>query len=184
MAPTAGTHDRETPPAGSNLHRRRVPADGDPGPVGPEQVDAGLLATAKALRRAYDAALGKKLDITLNEANLLAQLAGRRSLTQVDLARHLGVSRARIGVHIDSLEAKAAVRRVADPNDRRVWRVSLTPRGRSMWKQSTDVSSAVRAGVHQGLSGEDLTVLDRLLLVIRENLDGPSGDNGGSDRRP
>jgi MarR family transcriptional regulator for hemolysin len=146
-------------------------------------VDVGLLATAKALRRAYDTALGSKLDITLNEANLLAQLAGRRSLTQVELARRLGVSRARVGVHIDSLEARGAVKRVADRTDRRVWKVSLTARGRSILTQSTDVNGAVRARVHQGLTDDDLTVLDRLLVVIRENLGVSFDDIGRSDPR-
>ena len=88
------------------------------------------------------------------------------------------MSRARIGVHIDSLEAKGAVKRMADPSDRRVWRVSLTSRGWSLWKQSVDVSRAVGASVHQGLTADDLTVLDRLLLAIRENLDVASDGTG------
>jgi DNA-binding MarR family transcriptional regulator len=173
-APLAGTRSRgrprrrpEQPQAGARTARR-------------DQLDSILLSTAKALRRAYETALDAKLAITLHEANLLSLLAERGSLTQVDLAKRLGVSRARIGVHIDSLEVRGAVKRMADPSDRRVWRVSLTSRGRSLWKQSVEVSRAVGASVHQGLTADDLATLDRLLLAIRGNL---ALDSDGIARR-
>ena len=108
-----------------------------------DRVDRALMATAKALRRAYDDALGARLGLVLHEANILSQLSAARSLTQVELARRVGVSRARVGVHIDSLVDHGAVKRVADPADRRVWKVSLTRRGRSLWP-SHDSSSRSR----------------------------------------
>jgi DNA-binding MarR family transcriptional regulator len=128
------------------------------------------MAIAKALRRTYDAALGERLRLTLHEANILSELSEARSLTQIELARRVGVSRARVGVHIDSLVAREAVARVADPADRRVWQVSLTRRGRSLWKQAMDVNRAVGSSAHAGLSDEELDVLDRLLLSLQENL--------------
>ncbi len=141
------------------------------GPTG-ERVDRVLMTTAKAIRRAYDAALGERLSLTLHEADILWQLSDARSLTQVELARRVGVSPARIGVHIDSLAGREAVKRVADPADRRVWKVSLTRRGRSLWKQTVAVKGTVRASVHAGLSDGDLDLLDQLLGSLQENLDG------------
>jgi len=140
------------------------------------QVDTSLLRTAQALRRAYDVALGDRLDLTFHEASILSHLADARSLTQVELARRVGVSRARVGVHIDVLADKDAVKRVADPGDRRVWKVSLTRRGRSLWKQSVDVKGSVRASVHAGLTDQDLDALDRLLLCLQAKLDGVPDD--------
>jgi len=137
-----------------------------------------LITTAKAIRRAYDAALGERLSLTFHEADILSQLSDVRSLTQVELARRVGVSPARVGVHIDALAAREAVKRVADPADRRVWRVSLTRRGRSLWKQTLDVSGTVRASVHAGLSDDDLDVLERLLLSLQENLEVVAEDVG------
>jgi MarR family transcriptional regulator, transcriptional regulator for hemolysin len=127
------------------------------------------MATAKALRRAYDTALMEQLDISHNEALVLTRLA-TGPLTQVELARQVGLSRARVGVHIDSLVAKDAVRREADPADRRVWRVSLTRSGRLLWKRSVDVTRAVRARAHRGLGGCDLDGLTRQLEAIAANL--------------
>jgi DNA-binding MarR family transcriptional regulator len=147
-----------------------VSEGGVAGDVKRGEVDGVLMRTAKALRRAYEAALEEQLDITLNEASVLSHLTGRRPLTQVELARRVGVSRARIGVHIDALMAKDAVRREADPSDRRVWKVSLTGSGRSLRQQSAHVNRTVRARVHQGLTDDDLDVLDRLLRIIYENV--------------
>jgi DNA-binding MarR family transcriptional regulator len=128
------------------------------------------MTTAKELRRAYDAALEEQLDITLNEASVLSQLAEQRALTQVELARRVGLSRARVGFHVDSLVAKRAVRREADPADRRVWRVSLTRSGRSLWKRSVEVSRTVGVGVHAGMTDTDLEALDRVVRAIRRNV--------------
>jgi MarR family transcriptional regulator for hemolysin len=140
-----------------------------------DHVDSALMMTAKVIRRAYDEALAARLSMTLHEANILSELADAGSLTQIDLARRVGVSRARVGVHVESLAARDAVKRAADPADRRVWKVSLTRGGRSLWKQSVAVSGAVRMNVHAGLTDTDLDVLDRLLLSIQENLDGHAG---------
>jgi DNA-binding MarR family transcriptional regulator len=143
-----------------------------------DRVDRALMLTAKAIRRAYDEALGERLSLTLHEANILAQLADVRALTQVELARRVGISRARVGVHIDALVEKDAVKRVADPADRRVWKVSLTRRGRSLLKQTVDVNRTVRASVHAGLTDDDLAALDRLLVSLQENLDVMAEDAG------
>ena len=143
-----------------------------------DRVDSVLMMTAKALRRTYDDALGERLGLILHEANILGQLSATRSLTQVELARRVGVSRARVGVHIDALVERGAVKRVADPADRRVWKVSLTRRGRSLWKQTVDVNRAVRASVHAGLSDADLDALDRVLGSLQENLDLAAEDAG------
>lgn len=143
-----------------------------------DRVDGMLMMTAKAIRRAYDDALAERLSLTLHEANILAQLADTQTLTQVELARRVGISRARVGVHIDALVDKDAVKRVADPADRRVWKVSLTRRGRSLLKQTVDVNRTVRASVHAGLSDADLVALDRLLASLQENLDVMADDAG------
>ena len=135
-----------------------------------ERVDHDLMMTAKVIRRAYDVALEQRLGLTLHEANVLAELSAARSLTQVELARRVGVSRARVGVHIDALADKDAVVRVADPADRRVWQVSLTRRGRSLWKQVIAVNRTVGTRVHAGLTDEQLDVLGRLLLALRDNV--------------
>src|ERR671928_1366805 len=95
------------------------------------RVEGTLLSTARAVRRAYDAAFAE-LGVNLSEASVLAHLQDSGPLTQTELARRIGTGRARMGAWIDGLVAKDAVERQADPNDRRVWKVALTPVGHTL----------------------------------------------------
>ena len=72
------------------------------------RVEGTLMSAARSVRRAYDAAFAE-IGINLSEASILAHLANSGAITQVELARRIGASRARIGVHVDTLEAKQAV---------------------------------------------------------------------------
>jgi DNA-binding MarR family transcriptional regulator len=136
------------------------------------------MAAARSVRRAYDDAFAS-VELNLSEASVLAYLANGGALTQVELARRIGASRARIGVHVDALEAKQAVRRDPDPTDRRVWLVSLTPTGRDLWQRSMEADRALRRRLRAGTTAEERTVLDAALARIRENADAILG---GEDR--
>jgi DNA-binding MarR family transcriptional regulator len=135
------------------------------------RVEGTLMATARSVRRAYDAALAE-VDLNLSEASILAYLARGGSLSQVELARRIGTGRARAGVHIDRLEAKGAVVREADPDDRRIWRISLTPAGRELWARSVDVDAAVRRRLRVNTTEDQRDVLDAVLTTIRRNAEG------------
>jgi MarR family transcriptional regulator for hemolysin len=128
------------------------------------------MATARSVRRAYDAALAE-VGVNLTEASVLAYLANGGSLTQVELARRIGTGRARVGVHIDALEGKGAVVRESDPGDRRVWRVSLTPAGRQLWRETVRVDGTLRRRLRADTTDEQRVLLDAVLTTIRRNAD-------------
>lgn len=127
------------------------------------------MSTARAVRRAYDFSL-VELGVNLAEASVLAHLGDAGSLTQVELARRIGTGRARIGVQVDALQAKGAVQRGADPADRRVWRVSLTPAGRKLWERTIEVDRMVRRRLRAGISAEERDQLESLLTRIQHNI--------------
>lgn len=133
-----------------------------------------LMATARAVRRAYDRRLAE-VGVNLTEASVLAHLGDGGSLTQVQLARRIGTSRARVGAHVDALAAKGAVERRADPADRRVWRVGLTPSGAELWKRTIEVDREVRGHLRAGLSAADRALLDALLERVRANVEAMPG---------
>ena len=133
------------------------------------RVEGTLLSTARAVRRAYDAALAD-LGVNLSEASVLAHLRGG-PLTQTELARRIGTGRARMGAWIDGLVAKGAVAREADPHDRRVWNVVLTPAGEALWAQTAEVDRAIRRVLRTGTTAEDRARLDALLTLINANAD-------------
>lgn len=134
------------------------------------QVEGTLLTTARAVRRAYDRCLAD-VGVHLTEASILAHLGDGGPLTQVELARRIGTSRARIGVHVDGLTAKGAVERRADPADRRVWRVGLTPAGRELWARTIEIDQAVRRRLRAGTTAAQRRQLDDLLARIERNAD-------------
>jgi MarR family transcriptional regulator for hemolysin len=132
------------------------------------RVEGTLMSAARSVRRLYDAAMAE-IGLNLMEASTLAHLASAGQLTQVDLARRIGTGRARMGVYVDSLVARKAVQREADPADRRVWLVSLTPSGRELWLRSVEIDRIVRHCLRDGTTHDERVNLDQLLLRINEN---------------
>jgi DNA-binding MarR family transcriptional regulator len=126
------------------------------------------MSTARAMRRAYDRAFAD-IGINLAEATILAHLVDGQ-LTQSELARRVGTSRARIGGSIDSLVPKGAVERVADTADRRIWLVTLTDEGRSMWERSVAADRELRKRIRVGTTAKQREQLDEVLTVLHKNL--------------
>jgi MarR family transcriptional regulator for hemolysin len=133
------------------------------------RVEGTLMSTARDVRRAYDKALSG-LGLNLAEAAVLAHLGHAPQLTQAELARRVGKSRARLGVHVDSLEAKGAVRRQADPKDRRVWLITLTPEGKQLWERSVDIDRGIRVRLRAGTTNAERAQLDSMLSRIHANI--------------
>jgi MarR family transcriptional regulator, transcriptional regulator for hemolysin len=134
------------------------------------RVEGTLLSTARAVRRVYDAALAE-LGVNLSEASVLAHLRDGGPLTQTELARRIGAGRARMGAWIDGLVAKDAVVRQADPSDRRVWKVGLTPSGEALWTRTVEIDRSIRRILRDGTTAEDRARLDALLTLINHNAD-------------
>jgi DNA-binding MarR family transcriptional regulator len=128
------------------------------------------MSTARSVRRAYDRCLAE-VGVNLTEASILAHLGDAGPLTQVDLARRIGTSRARVGVHIDSLQGKGAIERRAHPTDRRVWMVRLTPAGHQLWTRTIDIDRHVRSYLRAGTTSAERHQLDALLSRIERNVE-------------
>ena len=96
--------------------------------------------------------------------SVLAVLGEGESLSQAEIGERLGVDRNTMVLLLDDLEGRGLVARRRDPEDRRAYRVSLTPagtevlaRGAEMARRTNDVvfaplSPAERAQLH-GLLG-------------------------------
>jgi DNA-binding MarR family transcriptional regulator len=138
------------------------------------RVEGTLLASARAVRRAYDAAFAD-LGVNLSEASVLGHLRDGAALTQTDLARRVGTGKARMGAWIDALVGKGAVVREADPDDRRVWRVRLTPAGVALLDGTIQRDRTVRAALREGTTHEERARLDALLTLINRNAEALHG---------
>lgn len=148
------------------------------------RIEGTIMSTARVMRRAYDQVFSE-FSLNLAEATVLAHLIGGE-LTQSEIARRVGTSRARIGGLIDSLEPKGAVRRVADAKDRRVWLVTLTKQGRALWERTGAADRELRKHLRMGTTKQQRDQLDDVLTQIQMNalafLDEGNGSEGAAKR--
>lgn len=133
------------------------------------RVESTLMATANAIRAAYDARLAP-LGLNLSAASLLAYIRDFGPVSQTRAAEHLDQGRAVTGTQVDKLESLGLLERLPDPDDRRVWRVAITDSGRALADRIADVDAVLRAELRAGISRSDRQTLAALLLRLQDNL--------------
>ena len=133
------------------------------------RVESTLMATARLVREAFDARL-KPLDLNLTQASLLAYVAEFGATTQTRLAEQMGTGRASMGSVIDGLQRRCLVERHPDPDDRRVWRVDITPEGRELAALVVSVDEVLRRELRHGIGREERQALSWVLTRLQQNL--------------
>ena len=136
------------------------------------RVESTLMATANAIRAAYDSRLAP-LGLNLSLASLLAYIRDSGPVTQTRAAEHLDQGRAVTGTQVDKLQALGLVERLPDPDDRRVWLVAVTEPGRQVATRIDDVDAVLRAELRAGISRSDRQSLAGLLVRLQHNLRTP-----------
>jgi DNA-binding MarR family transcriptional regulator len=96
----------------------------------------------------------------------LATVARHGSLSLGELAAHEGVKPPSITATIAALEAQELVTRTPDTADRRVTRVTATPRGRLRLMRSRTRKTAYLAARLDGLDERQLRVLDEAAGIL------------------
>ncbi len=147
------------------------------------RVESTLMATATAIRNAYDERLAG-LRLTLSLASLLSYVADFGPVNQTRAAEHLGQGRAVTGTQIDRLQADGWVERRPDAADRRVWLVAITPPGSELATAIADVDRVLRAELRAGISRADRQTLAATQVRLQHNLrpsatEGPHVTNTG-----
>ena len=140
-------------------------------PDGPP-IGLHLAATAKAVSRAFNAALaeaGGSLPTWL----ILTSLRGERWRTQQELARSLGIEGPTLTRHLDSLERAGLVERRRDPADRRAVQVELTPAGEALHRRLRTNVVAFDERLRAGLGEPELKRLRGALRRLEQNAAGP-----------
>lgn len=110
--------------------------------------------------------------LTAPQYNVLNLLAGRDDglgYSQRELADTLVVDRSNVTGLLDRMESAGWVRRVDDANDRRVYRVQLTPTGKKLWQKVTPAYADVVAQVTKRLNEREIHAALALLETLRED---------------
>ncbi len=133
------------------------------------RVEATLMATARAVRAAFDHRLGV-LDLNLTQATMLAYVAEYGPITQTQISDHNGIGRAATGSAIDRLESRGLVERRPNPDDRRVWLVALTAAGDRLVQQIREVDHRLQSELRAGISRQDRLALANVMNRLQENV--------------
>jgi len=126
-----------------------------------------LALTHKALHAWTDAVLathGSSLTTWIVLHN--ASLAPPPGLSQREIADGMGIGGPALVRHIDRLEAEGYVERTRDSSDRRITRVTLTPRGRRLHERLTTQMREIDEDLRSSLTAAELRTLQRALTKI------------------
>lgn len=120
--------------------------------------------------------------VTRAQWSVLAQLSRKEEggMTQAELARLLGLGKVAVGSMIDRLEAAGLVVRQDDALDRRIHRILVTAKGRSIQSRMVEVGRRLNDQILAGLAAEEMAAADRVLTVIRRNIRRALRDEDGA----
>lgn len=112
----------------------------------------------------------QKLPITPEQFSVLSYLWQKDGLQQSELALCTNRNRANITRIIDILEREGVVERRDDENDRRVFRIFLTRKGKTIREQTAKCAAQSIKDSLKGLSPAELETCKKVLLTITRNV--------------
>lgn len=129
-----------------------------------------LIYDVAQLMRRYADKRARAGGMTRAQWAVLARLERQPGITQNDLAHLTDVEPITVGRLIDRLEGSGFVQRNPDPNDRRVWRLRLTPKCDQVLKEIAVFRSELNEEMSSGIDVGTLDALTRGLQRMRLNL--------------
>ena len=127
-----------------------------------------IAETAHALRKAFDRrAVG--MGVTRAQWKVLFRLERLPGLRQIELADMLDIEPITLSRIIDRLEEAGLVERVADPADRRAWRLHVTAKAQPLIAKLRGVADEMISEAFAGIDAKDIEITRRVLGRVREN---------------
>ena len=127
-----------------------------------------IAETAHALRKAFDRrAVG--LGVTRAQWKVLFRLERQPGLRQIELADMLDIEPITLSRIIDRLEESGLVERLADPADRRAWRLHVTAKARPLVAKLRAVADEMISEAFAGIDPKEIEITRQVLGRVREN---------------
>jgi MarR family transcriptional regulator, transcriptional regulator for hemolysin len=124
--------------------------------------------TAHALRKAFDRrAVG--LGVTRAQWKVLFRLTRQPGLRQIELADMLDIEPITLSRIVDRLEEGGLVERVADPADRRAWRLHVTATAQPLIEKLQAIGGELVAEAFSGIDPAEVEITRRVLQRVRDN---------------
>jgi MarR family transcriptional regulator, transcriptional regulator for hemolysin len=131
---------------------------------------AFLVTDVARLLRTYADYKAGQFGITRAQWAVLARVDRAEGLTQAELAEELDLQPITLTRLLDRLGESGLVERRADPSDRRVKRLFLTPAARPLLERLDCLGEELMNAATAGLAAEDIERLLSGLVPVKENL--------------
>jgi DNA-binding MarR family transcriptional regulator len=127
--------------------------------------------TAKRMKQFFQQKLSAaNADITVDQWVILQMLEKEEGISQLEIAKATFKDPPTVTRIIDLLCKKNLTRRVSDSEDRRRFRIFLTPAGRHKIEEVMPIIEATRETAWQGLENKEMDALVRTLNTVFDNL--------------
>jgi MarR family transcriptional regulator, transcriptional regulator for hemolysin len=127
-----------------------------------------IAETAHAMRKAFDRrAVG--LGVTRAQWKVLFRLTRQPGLRQIELADKLDIEPITLSRIVDRLEEAGLVERLADPADRRAWRLHVTARAQPLVEKLRGIADEMISEAFAGIDPKDIEITRQVLARVREN---------------
>jgi MarR family transcriptional regulator, transcriptional regulator for hemolysin len=128
-----------------------------------------IIETARIMRRDFDRRAAV-LGATRAQWRVLAKLSRRDGQRQIELADALDVEPISLCRMVDRLEEAGFVERRRDEDDRRAWRIHLTPKAAPVIAEIETQVDIFQADMLAGISDADRATASRVLARVRDNI--------------
>jgi DNA-binding MarR family transcriptional regulator len=128
-----------------------------------------LVDVARLMRTRIDQR-ARRRGMTRAQWVILIWLERQSGLSQNELATLVEVEPITVGRLVDRLEARGFVERCADPKDRRVWRLRLTPAANAVLGEITDYLAELHEFITVGLDRATVQAMTDVLIRMKVNL--------------
>lgn len=134
-----------------------------------------LLNVAQRRLQRHVAGRGGDSGVTAAQSGLLFVLGQHDGVPMSEAAAALDLNPPGISGLVDRMTAAKLIQRRADPEDRRAWRLWLTPAGRAALAQTKAELARINARLTEGFSDADIEVIARWLASFQSKF--PKGDD-------
>jgi MarR family transcriptional regulator for hemolysin len=131
-----------------------------------------LLGDTARLIGTYADRVARRQGMTKAQWVLLLKLSRHPGLSQKDLAELMEVEPITVGRLVDRLEARGLVARDADEQDRRIWRLRLTPAAAPLLQVLASHRDDIAAMIVTGIGQETVQTMQKGLMQIKANVIG------------
>ena len=139
-----------------------------------DETTAQFYLRLSRFQRLYDRALRNRLapyDVNPGYLNVLQSLWERDGVTQTELRRGLDIEQATLSNTLKRMERDGLISRDADPKDRRLHAINLTPRGAEVRQLIDDALDDLNKTVNQGLTVNDRRYFNRIMRQMTDQLE-------------